>query len=243
MCTLFLAIEQHQEYPIILIENRDEFIARKSLSAHWWPKTEIFAGKDLEKGGTWMGVHRAGDFAVVTNYRDLSMPLIGEKSRGELIPYILSEVKSKQSAEDYLNNISEITAPFNLIFSIAHEVFYFSSVTKILTPLLKGIYGLSNAFLDTPWWKVTQGKNVFRQIIEEKEIDREKLFELMKNTKQAPDEQLPKTGLPIEREKLVSALFIQSEDYGTICTTFYALNKKGKYLFEERRVDGKITEL
>lgn len=243
MCTLFIAVNQHTDYQIILIENRDEFYKRKSIAAHWWQNPEILAGKDLEKQGTWLGINKQGDFAVVTNYRDFKLPMFGEKSRGDLVPFTLSPENDSQNIIAFLQERSTNSAPFNFLFSKDNQVYYFSSVKQELQLLADGIYGLSNAYLDTPWFKITTGKQHFTQIINRPILEKEALFKLMHTEQKAADDQLPKTGLPYDKEKLVSSLFIKSADYGTICTTLFTKSAKNKIYFEERRVDGEVSKI
>ena len=235
MCTLFLAVDKHPQFPIILIENRDEFFNRKSSNPHQWETIDLYAGKDFEKGGTWLGYNSIGDWGVVTNYRDLNQNFGGEKSRGDLIPELIGKRKSIEDAHKFLREKADDFGPFNLVYSLENKVFYFSSIQKQIHELQKGIYGLSNAFMDTPWFKVTKGKRLFSFIVENREFDKRALFKMMEDEEKAPDEELPSTGLALEIERLVSSIFINSETYGTHCTTFFSKNQYGKVDFEERR--------
>src|SRR5215203_6440835 len=99
MCVIFFAYNQHPEYPLILLANRDEFYARPTERADFWQDfPEIFAGRDLVHGGTWLGITTRGRFAAVTNYRDPAAT--GKFSRGNLVGDFL---KSGDSVEDYLS--------------------------------------------------------------------------------------------------------------------------------------------
>ena len=235
MCTLFLAVDENPQFPIILIENRDEFFNRKSTKPHQWEDIDLYAGKDFEKGGTWLGYNSVGDWGVVTNYRDLNQNLGGERSRGDLIPELIGKRKSIDEAHKFLLDKAADFGPFNLVYSIENKVFYFSSIQKQSQELQKGIYGLSNAFLNTPWFKVTKGKRLFSLIIENKKLDTSALFKMMLDEEKTTNEELPPTGLPLEIERLVSSIFIFSESYGTHCTTFLSKDKNGKINFEEKR--------
>ena len=84
MCLILFAVEQHPDYPLVVIANRDEYYARPSRDAHWWDDADIYAGRDLEAGGTWLGVDRCGRFAAVTNVREPGAMSPGKRSRGEL---------------------------------------------------------------------------------------------------------------------------------------------------------------
>jgi uncharacterized protein with NRDE domain len=86
MCLFLFAYNTHPEYRLILAANRDEFHARPTQAALWWNDTpDIFAGRDLEKTGTWMGVTRDGKFSALTNFRDPAQRKSNAPSRGLLV--------------------------------------------------------------------------------------------------------------------------------------------------------------
>ncbi len=71
MCLIVFAWKQNAEYPLLLAANRDEFYARPALAATWWEEApQVYAGKDIEAGGTWMGINKQGRFAAITNIRN-----------------------------------------------------------------------------------------------------------------------------------------------------------------------------
>jgi len=90
MCLVVVAFDTHPEFPLVVAGNRDEFHARPTQDADWWPDdTNIVGGRDLLAGGTWLAVHRNGRFATVTNYRDAE-PKSGKlRSRGHLVTEFL----------------------------------------------------------------------------------------------------------------------------------------------------------
>jgi len=238
MCVIFFAYRQHPRFPLVLLANRDEFYARPTAAAHFWTDApEVFAGRDLVHGGTWLGITKTGRFAAVTNYRDPSAPQ-GELSRGALVSNFL---KSDDSAEEYLKKVGSHAAGFSgfnlLVGEINKEIQaigYFSNrenKIKILTP---GVYGLSNHLLDTPWQKVSKGKAVLQKLIEKGNFDKEKYFEILQDRKLAADEELPETGVGFEREKLLSAIFIETPVYGTRSSSVVLINNDYKITLDER---------
>src|SRR5437868_6543342 len=103
MCVIYLAFEHHEQYPLILLANRDEFYERPTAAAGYWPDhPNIYAGRDLQGGGTWLGVTDEGRFAAVTNYRDPSAST-GTRSRGELVADFL---KGDDTPETYLSDVA-----------------------------------------------------------------------------------------------------------------------------------------
>ncbi len=153
MCLVVLAWQQHSDFPLLIAGNRDEFHARPTKAAHWWPdEPDIVGGRDLQAAGTWLALHRNGRFATVTNYRDAVAPSAKNRSRGHLVTEFLLSEKDSSS---YLESIDDASyAGFNLIVFDGKTLAWHSNRgdgPRILAP---GIYGLSNALLDSPWHKV-----------------------------------------------------------------------------------------
>lgn len=229
MCLIFLAIDAHPDYPLIVAANRDEFFNRPTAPLHQWENSPVIAGKDLSAGGTWMGATTDGRFAALTNYRNPGNHIDNPISRGNLVREFL---ETQEHPLDYLKSLQSNAnryLGFNLLVGATNEIWYFSNTNNTEpTKLNKGIYGLSNHLLDTPWPKVKKGKQIFQSIITEHthapaEIDlTQELQRLLEDKTQAEDNELPNTGLSTEIEKALSARFIQAPTtmgYGTRCST------------------------
>lgn len=233
MCLIVFAYNAHPDYRLILAANRDEFYARPTAPASWWEdQQEILGGRDLEAGGTWMGMHKNGRFAAVTNYRDLKNIRQDARSRGELPTDFLL---SSKTAKEYIRSVDDRERKyngFNLIV-LDQELGYVSNYEEGSRLLNEGVYGLSNALLDTPWTKVEKAKQAFRHIIEQ-EFSVEDLLEMMQDGELAADEELPETGLDLYLEKALSAMCIRTPDYGTCCTTAITIDYQGRVNFSER---------
>ncbi len=237
MCVIYLAYQVYPDFPLVLLANRDEFYDRPTQAAQVWEDyPEIFAGRDLIGGGTWLGVSRAGKFAAVTNYRDPNAPQ-GGLSRGDLTATFL---KSGVSAENYLREIKESAdeySGFNLLLGEFNdhkeELFYYSNRQGLIRKLESGIYGLSNHLLDTPWQKVEKGKRFLSENLNS-DWTKDDLFAVLADESLADDADLPDTGIGFEREKLLSAVFIKTPGYGTRCSTVLTVDNYFKFDFEER---------
>lgn len=238
MCVIFFSYQQIPEYPLILLANRDEFYERPTAKADYWKDfPNILAGRDLIGKGTWLGVTKLGKFSAVTNFRNPNQKK-GTNSRGNLTADFL---KTEVSTEDYLLKIQKNSAEFtgfNLLIgeinSERDEFFYYSNIENKIRKLDKGLYGLSNHLLDTPWQKVEKGKRLLNEMIEKKDFTKEKFFNILSNKTLAKDEDLPKTGIGYEKEKLLSAIFIETPIYGTRCSTVLTFGKNFEIDFEER---------
>lgn len=235
MCILFLAINQHSKYPLVICANRDEFYQRPTSAAHFWPEaTSILAGKDLQAGGSWLGVNRQGYFAAITNIRSASKPSSGKRSRGELVTMalqsdsIISMSWLKQNGEQY--------NPFNIVYGPLDKLVCYNSVTKKHISLADGFHAVSNGELDDIWPKMAKGEKQLETIINlEQPIEPEQLFSILKDQQKAADELLPNTGIPFEWERLLSSIFINSPDYGTRSSCLLLLEKNSLVEFIERQ--------
>lgn len=236
MCLIVLSLGQGDQYSIILAANRDEFHARPTKSAHWWPdKPDILGGRDLQAGGTWLALHKSGRFATVTNFRDAAPPLPKHRSRGYLVTDFL---EGELAPGDYLDSIDEAGyAGFNLIVGTASEVAYLSNRedgTRLLGP---GTYGLSNALLDGPWHKVEHTRERLSSLVTRSDVNETSLMRLMNDREKAPVSEVEKGHLDFETAHAITAPFIVMPGYGTRCTTTVLGDKEGNWRFTERRFD------
>jgi len=221
MCLIIFAYQVHPVYKLIVATNRDEFYGRTTAPVQYWEDSpDILAGRDLEKMGTWMGVTTTGRFAALTNYRDPKEATAGKRSRGELVADAL---KHKGNVKDYMENLVErkdLYPGYNLLAGDRTELYHYSNKGQEPKKLEPGIYGVSNHLLNTEWPKVQKGKAGMSKIIngEQDELV-ERLFGILQDADQAPDELLPNTGVSLEWERKLSPLFIKSEEYGTRSST------------------------
>ena len=144
MCLLIIA-HGRPELPLAVAANRDEFHARPTAQAGFWPeRPALLAGRDLAQGGTWMGVTRGGRFAAVTNRRDATLPVPGERSRGELP---LDFLCGDESPEAFLAEVAArrgAYAGFNLLVGGPGELWYFRNTREAAPQRLQpGLYGLA----------------------------------------------------------------------------------------------------
>lgn len=234
MCLIFLAWRVHPDYPLVVAANRDEFFARPTAAAGFWPEAPaILAGRDLEAGGTWMGVTRGGRFAALTNFRDPGRMRAGAPSRGALVAGFLA---ADSTAEGHLRQIAALGREcngYNLLLDDGDSLWWSSNVGGESRRLAPGIYGVSNHLLDTPWPKVGAGKTALNRALDDLP-DEQGLFELLRDESVHPDEHLPATGVPLEWERLLSAAFVKSPDYGTRSSTVLVMHRSGATVFDEQ---------
>ena len=236
MCLILFAYNQHPRYKLILAANRDEFFERPTLSANYWKDDDkILGGRDLKSSGTWLGITRNGKFIAITNFRDPIVESQDHLSRGLLSKsFLLNE----QPIDPFLSEISKHKdhyAGFNLLLSEDKfdSLYHYSNISDIKTPIEKGVHGLSNHLLDTPWPKVSLGKDSLSKLIDLPKLETDDLIELLKNDTIAPDNALPNTGISYDLEKNLSPVFISMKGYGTRSSTVILLDYNGDLAFHE----------
>lgn len=248
MCILFFAIESHPQYPLIVCANRDEFHHRATQPAQFWPPDQtILAGKDLQAGGTWLGVNQAGQFAGITNLRTQDLQ-DGVRSRGELVVNALKSAHSVSShspiTPQWLQAHSQNYNPFNLIFEHENTLHCFNSRSAASTKLTQGFHAVCNGDMDDVWPKMALGQQALQSYIAQTDnISINELQRFMQDTTQPADNLLPNTGLDLEWERHLSSIFIQHPQYGTRSTTIILKDKHGHIDFYETRFDGKGRNL
>lgn len=237
MCLITFAYHVHPDYPLILVANRDEERNRPTETLHRWKDKDIIGGRDLEKGGTWLGVTPNGRFAAVTNVRN-PREKKKDRSRGEIVTGYL-EAKDPSAYLALMNEEKEAYNGYNLLCGDAQELFYVTNQDDIdKHPLTPGIYGLSNASLDTPWPKVVKAKKQLSALLSEAAPFRpDDFFTFMTDSEKAKKEELPNTGVGEELERELSPLFITMDHYGTRSQTFLLIRKDGTITIEERTFD------
>ncbi len=235
MCLITFAWDYDPVYQLILVANRDEFYARPTENAHFWPEhPNLLAGKDLSAGGTWLGLNRQGQFAALTNYRDPAQFARAALSRGELPLHYLTGGSSPQSYLAQIQPRAEQYNGFNLLVGNSNDLFYYSNYENKSRKLASGLYGLSNHLLDTPWHKVSTAKARLKAAIAANELTPDGLAMLLHDSNLPPDPLVQQTGLPLEQERVLAPLFIASPNYGTCCTTVVLISRRGEVFFQEK---------
>jgi uncharacterized protein with NRDE domain len=244
MCIAAFAWQAHPRWHLVAIGNRDEFHDRPAAPLAEWDNG-ILAGRDLRSGGTWLGVSRAGRFALVTNLRGHGGPDPDRVSRGALVTDLLTH--SGAYADPATAPLQDFN-PFNLILADRSEAHFLSNrPDDIRSALTHGIYGLSNGTLDEPWPKTLQLKAALLDWLTEDGEDFLPLFAALRS------EALPHVGVPprepsdVPLEAADTPPFIRSPVYGTRCSTVVAVDRAGigtiieRRFTAESRADGETT--
>lgn len=245
MCLIAVAWRVREDLPLVVAANRDEWRDRPAEPAHWWEDhPDLLAGRDLQAGGTWMGVTRDGRFAAVTNFRDPSDRRTTARSRGGLVTeYLLGDVNPASYLADLMHRSGEYNG-FNLIVGDAESLWYYGSREGLARPVEAGVHGLSNHLLDEPWPKVVRARLAMEEAIEEADpVPR--LFDALSDGQGAPDAALPSTGVGLAWERRLASPLITGNDYGTRASTVVTMSAKRSLYFEERTrgPDGAVTNV
>lgn len=243
MCIVAIAWRVLDNTPLFLISNRDEFYQRPTQSLDYQEDLEIFSGKDLQSGGTWLGTTKTGRWAIITNYRDGTDKRQFATSRGHLVQQFLqSELLPIRFAEQLLKN-QQNYAGFNLILGNREQAVYLSNRGESPQILANGVYVLSNGLMSDNWAKTNHLRKRFTQellpIIQQKNnIDDDILnhsFEILQDTRQPPIEQLPNTGVSLVWEQLLSSTFVKGENYGTRCSNVLMMTDDKLIWYEKQQ--------
>jgi len=234
MCLILVAHRAHPAYRLVVAANRDEWFRRPTAAAAFWSDApQVFAGRDLEQNGTWLGVTTGGRFAAITNFRDPGSHLPDAPSRGRLVAeYLRTDV----GPADYLAQLRPEASTYNgfsLLVGDGAALYYLSNREGEIRELGPGVYGLSNHLLDVPWPKVRRGKAGLAGQLE-RCVNAETLLALLDNTRAAPDDELPQTGVGTDWERKLSSLRIVAGDYGTRSSTALLVGADGQVCFVER---------
>jgi len=233
MCLILFAYRQHADYPLLLIANRDEYYARSTQDAHWWDDAPVFAGRDLEAGGTWLGITRRGRFAAVTNVREAGGMQSGKKSRGELTQNFLAGDATPRLYLEQLAAHDRDYAGFNLLLGEAGNFWFYSNRDRGIRRIEPGIYGISNGAFDEPWPKLSSGKDELAALLQAKIITGD-LMEILTDHQVAVDHKLPQTGVSLDIERMLSSRFIRSPEYGTRACTVLTIDRERCVDFSEQ---------
>ncbi|MGE6792305.1 NRDE family protein [Pseudomonas guineae] len=232
MCLIVLAWRPGHAQPLLVAANRDEFYNRPSQALAEWPDAPgVFAGRDLQAGGTWLGVGPNGRFAALTNIRNPSLAL-GTRSRGELPRAFLGGDLGTAEFLQYLKEQSPHYSGFNLLLGDHQQLWHFNSQERRATALAEGVHGVSNADLNTPWPKLLRTKSALQSELQAPYPHR--LLDLLADSSQAADTDLPQTGIGLTFERLLSSAFIASPTYGTRASTVLIVNADGSRQLLER---------
>lgn len=238
MCLIALQWQPQADPCLLLVANRDEWHARPTAPLDYWSDTpHVLAGRDLQAGGTWMGVTRDGRFAALTNIRELEAGPAAGISRGQLVAEYLQPDLAEMDIWDYAQQVAQRGqdyAGFNLLLGDHKHLLHVSNRDKNgPQPVSPGIHGLSNALLDTPWPKVQTVTQGLKQAAD-MQADTETLLQIMDQRQAYPDAQLPDTGVGLEAEKMLSSPFICTPAYGTRGTTLLRLGQQTAEMVERR---------
>lgn len=235
MCLIFVSHNRNLHHRYVIAANRDEFRARPTAPLDYLDEARtILGGRDLQAGGMWLGVCRGGKFGAITNYRDGTGTAADRPSRGEIVSHYLHCDESALHAVEALAKTSQRYAGFNVLFGDDSHLVYYSNKQNEIQILQPGFYGLSNHLLDSPWPKVVRGKKLLRPYMcDSKRVDAAVITEVLQDTSIPPDAHLPDTGVGLEWERFLAAIFIDGTEYGTRSTVVIEIGHQGDVVFTE----------
>jgi uncharacterized protein with NRDE domain len=235
MCVLFIAWQAHPRYSLIVAANRDEFRARPTAPlGPWGMEPEVYGGRDLQAGGSWLAVSAHGRFAAVTNFRQVPLHS-GGRSRGALVSEFTCGTDTPTQFVRGLSTDPNEYGGANLFVADHASLWHWSNRGEVAHAMAPGVYGLSNGPLHDDWPKMRRGREALAQIITAPEPDHAALFALLADRTPAADDELPNTGVGVEFERRLSPIFIAGDDYGTRASTVLLVSHEGAVSMREKR--------
>lgn len=238
MCLILFSFRAHRHYPLVVAANRDEHYSRPAAPAAFWDDhPEIYGGRDLEKGGTWMGLHRNGRFAAITNFRAGRPGPAAPRSRGELVrAFLAGDADPGRFFLDAAARNAEYN-PYSMLAGDLETLVFHSNQGDRVLPVIPGVHGLSNHLLDTPWPKVSLGMEAVAatRALDDPDAISAMLFQVLSDRSGAAEAALPDTGIDRQRERELSPAFIAGDHYGTRTSTVLLVHESGDVFVHEKR--------
>ena len=232
MCLVGIAWRAHAQYPLIIAGNRDEFHERPSAAAQWWDEpSQVFGGRDLVAGGSWLAVNRSGRFAVVVNNPQRPPAPALSASRGHLVRDFVGGEKPSGRFLDSVQVAEQRYAGFCLVVGTPVQVRGFVSPRGTHPgrwTLPAGISVISNSPLDQPSPKVGYLNRAMSAWLAEGNLDSEEVFAVLGQREPVIDHQDAQPGVG-------HTPFVVGDRYGTRATTVITVDSNGTCAFEERR--------
>lgn len=243
MCLIAFAYRMHPAFELLVIANRDEFFARPTAPlAAWADAPDVLGGRDLQAGGSWLGVTASGRFAAVTNFREPHLPRPGARSRGSLVGAFLAGATPPASYMKSLAARAPSYPGFNLLAGDRTGLWYLTNRGAEPRAVEPGLHALSNHALDTDWPKVATSRARLGAAIEGGRIPTDdELFAILADDAPVEDLLLPDTGVGLERERALAPVFIRTPDYGTRSSTLVFIGaESGVRIVERSSADGSV---
>lgn len=235
MCLILVAIEAVPGTPLLLLGNRDEFHGRASAPAQpWHEDARVAGGRDLVAGGSWLAARSDGRFAAVTNVRS-GLPATAPRSRGALVGgFALGDAAPAAYLAGIARDLDQY-GPFNLIVGTRDRVCLLSSTGGGVRDLARGVHVISNGAPDVHWPKTERLQRTFAAWLADPARTPGTALDLLLDTSQPADAQLPDTGVGRELERTLAPIFVRGAHYGTRASTLLTCRDDGSAQLHERR--------
>lgn len=251
MCLIAFAWRAHPRYRLALVANRDEFHARPAAPAGVDPAhPQVYGGRDLQAGGSWLMASTQGRLAAVTNVRAGTAPEAAARSRGALVHGFAAGDLAADAFAGALRAVAAKYGRFNLLLWQGDALVFATNHPRFASQRVEpGVHALSNGAFDEPWPKAMHATRVLQAWLASTAHDVDDdaaavapLFAAMADPTPAPDALLPDTGVGVELERVLSPAFVRGATYGTRCSTVVLVEEGGRMLFAEQRYgpDGRV---
>lgn len=238
MCLVTFACRVHPDYPLIVLANRDELYSRPSMPVHFWQDhPAVIGGRDLEQGGTWLGLNRNGHFATLTNHPFTDWePYRPAQSRGHLVSRFLLGAVSPAEYLNVLRTTRRQYEGYHLIFGTPDQLYVYSNVSDVIVEYDAGIHAVSNTYDDLSRHREQRSIDLLQNYLNaNQQPDIDELLALFSD--KVPSDHLENYPSQLDRELVRnnSSIFIAGDHFGTVGTTGLLIDKKGQVQLKEVR--------
>ena len=215
MCILAIQYKAARDSPILVAQNREEFLDRPSQAPRIQPgRPRVICGIDKKAGGTWMGVNQFGTVAAVANAPKISVPL-EPRSRGLLCRELLHFEAASKAVEYAVKELStdRYAGGHFLCADAKFAAVVSGGDTVEVVELSPGLHMLSSTGVD----QYTDERQEFvRRLLTLQRLDSAVAFLAVasRTFSRKPDDE--------GRRGIV----VSAPDYGTVSSTLLSLSKK-----------------
>lgn len=237
MCVVTIRIDSQSNYPFIFIGNRDELYQRPSQEIHQWADLpHLYGGKDLEEGGTWLGITDKGHFSTLLNHPYKPEGMIDPpKTRGHLVRDYLGQPRQPEEVIEKLRTNRKNHRGYHFIFGNLQEITLYSNVEDRFMTLNNGLYTFSNTEDDMSNFRISQGQTKLSTYLSQTDQPQtQDLINLFHDCQIHPNFKTHPAQFDFDRARNASSLFIEDDYFGTVGTTAILVNQDGGVIMAEQ---------
>jgi uncharacterized protein with NRDE domain len=182
--------ELAKRYRLVIASNRDEILSRPAdRLGRWRDNEKVVGGRDVQGGGTWLGMSDGGRWSCILNVREPESAPENAPSRGALCAdFLLGESTPEDAARAAVRDGARY-AGFNVVFGANNDAWHACNRSGAV-PMPRGVSAITNAApgLDAAWPTAQRGRARFAEALRDAADDAlvEALFEVLADGTKLP---------------------------------------------------------